>query len=77
MSTQSILGSPSSICFTVAGERLLRTSAVAARIGVCPRMVRYLITDGRLGAIRKGKLLFCTESEVDRFLRFRKVRSQS
>jgi excisionase family DNA binding protein len=60
-----------STCFTIDGDRLLRTSAVAKRIGRTRRMVRIYIRDGHLKAVRKGKFWLCKASEVEGFLRQR------
>jgi hypothetical protein len=60
------------IHFTESGERLLPSSAVAHRIGRTARMVRYLIEGGQLLGVRRGKLLFCSDSEVERYKRERR-----
>lgn len=57
-------------CFTTMGDRLLPVSVVGRRLGLSPRMVRYLIADNELPAVRRGrKLLFCREADVREYLR--------
>jgi hypothetical protein len=61
--------------FAESGERLLRTSAVAIRIGRTPRMVRYLVQRARLVSLRKGKLLLFKLSDVEEYCRSMRVPS--
>ncbi len=72
MSTQVLPELGKQIHFSQLGERILPASAVARRIGKTPRMVRYLIARNQLLAIRRGKLLFCVESEVERYRKERR-----
>ncbi|MGO9169783.1 MAG: helix-turn-helix domain-containing protein [Candidatus Sulfotelmatobacter sp.] len=55
--------------FTESGERLLRTSAVARRLGVTRRMVGYLAQKGRIATVRRGGLLFFKLSDVEAYQR--------
>lgn len=55
-------------CFGEAGERLLRTTAAARRLGRTPRMVRYLAETNILPGLKHGKLWFFKETDVTRYL---------
>jgi len=60
-------------CFDAAGDRLLRTTGVARRIGKTTRMVRYLAEDGLISGFKLGKLWFFKESDVVRYIRAREA----
>jgi helix-turn-helix protein len=55
-------------CFSAAGERLLRASAVARRIHRTQRMVRYLAEAGLLPGFKCGKLWLFREADVLAFV---------
>jgi len=55
-------------CFGEAGERLLRTTAAARRLGRTPRMIRYLAETNLLPGLKHGKLWFFKESDVTKYL---------
>jgi hypothetical protein len=72
METQTqfdISGNPP--CFGEAGERLLRTTAVARRLGRTPRMIRYLAEANLLPGFKHGKLWFFREMDVAKYLLIR------
>ncbi|HET8606292.1 MAG TPA: helix-turn-helix domain-containing protein [Gaiellaceae bacterium] len=49
---------------------------VASRLGVHPETVRRLIHDGRLEAVRVGRVLRIHGDELDRFLARQRVKPQ-
>ena len=51
--------------FTPTGDRLLRVSAVARRLHCTCRMVRYLAEKKLIPAIKRGKLWFFKQSDVE------------
>jgi len=53
--------------FTATGDRLLRVSAVARRLHCTCRMVRYLAERKFIPAIKRGKLWFFRESDVEHY----------
>jgi hypothetical protein len=62
--TIQCFSAPSLECYGEAGQRLLRTTAVARRIGRTPRMVRYLAEEGLVAGFKRGKLWFFRETDV-------------
>jgi len=70
--TQSCVRIPM-YCFNATGDRLLRTTGVARRIGKTPRMVRYLAEAGLIAGLKHGKLWFFRESDVIRYVRARET----
>jgi excisionase family DNA binding protein len=55
-------------------EPLLSVSEVAATLGVHPETIRRLIHDGRLDAIRIGRVLRIDRSELGRFVEAQRVK---
>jgi excisionase family DNA binding protein len=53
--------------FTAAGDRLLRVSAVARRLHCTCRMVRYLAEKKLIPAIKRGKLWFFKQSDIEHY----------
>ena len=75
MATQSIgCLSVSSCCFNEAGERLLRTWAVAKRLHRTTRAVRYMAERKQIPAIKHGKLWYFRESDVVEYGRYLELR---
>lgn len=59
-----------------AGSSLYSVREVASRLGVHPETVRRLIHDGRLEAVRVGRVLRIHRGELDRFLARQRVKPQ-
>ena len=55
-------------------DALLSVREVADALGVHPETIRRLIHDGRLDAIRVGRVLRIDRSELDRFIASQRVR---
>lgn len=55
-------------------DALLSVREVADALGVHPETIRRLIHDGRLDAIRIGRVLRIRRVELDRFLESQRVR---
>ena len=55
-------------------DALLSVREVADALGVHPETIRRLIHDGRLDAIRIGRVLRIRRAELDRFLESQRVR---
>lgn len=55
-------------------DSLLSVREVADALGVHPETIRRLIHDGRLEAIRIGRVLRVDRSELDRFLEAQRVK---
>jgi len=55
-------------------DALLSVREVADALGVHPETIRRLIHDGRLDAIRIGRVLRVRRAELDRFLESQRVR---
>jgi|GEM_PF-7054482 hypothetical protein len=71
MNTQVFAPAGARACFTESGDRLLCASAVARRIGRTPRMIRYLAERKQIPALKRGKLWFFRQTDVDRYCRSR------
>jgi excisionase family DNA binding protein len=56
------------------GGELVSVREVARRLGVHPETIRRLIHDGRLEAIRIGRVLRVESSELERFLARQRVK---
>lgn len=75
MATQTVnCVSASSCCFNETGDRLLRTSAVAKRLHRTMRAVRYIAERKQIPAIKRGKLWFFKESDVDEYRQYLELR---
>lgn len=59
-----------------AAGSLYSVREVASRLGVHPETVRRLIHDGRLEAVRVGRVLRIHGDELDRFLARQRVKPQ-
>ena len=55
-------------------DALLSVREVASALGVHPETIRRLIHDGRLDAIRVGRVLRIQRVELERFLESQRVR---
>lgn len=55
-------------------DALLSVREVADALGVHPETIRRLIHDGRLEAIRVGRVLRIARAELDRFVASQRVR---
>jgi len=55
-------------------DALLSVREVADALGVHPETIRRLIHDGRLDAIRVGRVLRIDRAELDRFVASQRVR---
>ena len=55
-------------------DALLSVREVADALGVNPETIRRLIHDGRLDAIRVGRVLRIDRAELDRFIASQRVR---
>ena len=55
-------------------DALLSVREVADALGVHPETIRRLIHDGRLDAIRVGRVLRIDRAELDRFIASQRVR---
>ncbi len=55
-------------------DALLSVREVADALGVHPETIRRLIHDGRLDAIRVGRVLRIGRAELDRFVASQRVR---
>ena len=53
---------------------LYRVRDVAGRLGVHPETIRRLIHDGRLGAVRVGRVLRVHSSDLEGFLSRQRVK---
>jgi excisionase family DNA binding protein len=53
---------------------LVSVREVAAQLGVHPETIRRLIHDGRLDAVRVGRVLRVHREAVDRFLALQRVK---
>jgi excisionase family DNA binding protein len=56
------------------GGELVSVREVARRLGVHPETIRRLIHDGRLEAVRIGRVLRVESSELERFLARQRVK---
>lgn len=57
-------------------DALLSVREVADALGVHPETIRRLIHDGRLDAIRVGRVLRVRRPELERFLESQRVRPE-
>jgi excisionase family DNA binding protein len=55
-------------------DRLVSVREVAVQLGVHPETIRRLIHDGRLDAVRVGRVLRVHREAVDRFLARQRVK---
>lgn len=58
------------------GGELVSVREVARRLGVHPETIRRLIHDGRLEAVRIGRVLRVDSSELESFLARQRVKPQ-
>jgi excisionase family DNA binding protein len=58
------------------GGELVSVREVARRLGVHPETIRRLIHDGRLEAVRIGRVLRVESSELESFLDRQRVKPQ-
>lgn len=56
------------------GSELVSVREVARRLGVHPETIRRLIHDGRLEAVRVGRVLRVESSELESFLARQRVK---
>ena len=56
------------------GSELYSVREVAGRLGVHPETIRRLIHDGRLGAVRVGRVLRVQSADLEGFLAQQRVK---